>query len=144
MFGQRGYDVPLGAALMGHYLNQATLVGPNPLAPGLALVLFKGNLFFSCLYCTLLGILVVAMRYVSLWAFTLTRLPPFLRSLCFVVFFFDAPLLFIDIGTTQRLMLSTLVFGAFFMFLGLMGDGVRIRLKNLSALARPPGKSSLP
>jgi hypothetical protein len=122
LFGQRGYDVPLGAALLGHYLNQSTLGGPNPLAPALALVLFKGNLFLGGLFCMLLGVLIVVLRYAALRAFTYIRVPPFLRSLLFIVFFLEAPMMFIDVGTTERIMFSSLIFGALFFLFGIFSE----------------------
>ena len=128
LLGFRGYDLPLGAALMSHYLGYANLGGPNPHAPALGLVLFKGNLLLATLFCAVMGGAVVALRYGALRALAITTLPPFLRSAPFIICFQAAPMLFLDFGTTERLMLSTLIFAVLYFFLGVLAElGKRAR-----------------
>lgn len=128
-FGQRGYDLPLGAALLGHAMGSYTLGGPNPHAPALGLVLFHGSLLWTGVFCVALGMLVTVLRYIALRAYCWTRLPPYLRSALFVVFFPLAPALFIDLGTTQRMMFSALVFAILFFLIGVAAElGLRRRI----------------
>ncbi len=111
LVGQRAYEYPLGALLLGHFLGFATVSGPNPHANVLGLVLFNGNIFLAALFCVVLGIATTLMRYSALRVFFWDRLPPVMRSLISVTLSFNAPILFLDFGTAERYVLAYGVVG---------------------------------
>ncbi|MDB5362699.1 MAG: hypothetical protein JWO51_3996 [Rhodospirillales bacterium] len=121
LFGFQGYELPVGAALASNAFGLTNGTGPNANLSVVALVLMRGDVWLSAIFCACGGALVAGTKYASSRILLQERLPAIWRLVASLVLFPSAWLL-IDIGTWEQVFITVgLVFGLttfIFEFLG--------------------------
>jgi hypothetical protein len=147
LVGVRGYEWPIGSLLYAQPGIEIKGFGPNPQLPMTALILLKGNIWLSALFCSFMAMLLVFANNFALRLLQIRSLPTVLRTSVFAVLFVKAAVILVDFSLVAIDLISVLAMTA--VTLGFQGildrrDLIAARkMEKMQALIgnKPPARS---